>query len=48
LWYVRDADADGSTWGSGNIVRVDGDDTLPNDTGQYTSLAVVNGNPAII
>jgi hypothetical protein len=43
LKYVRATNANGTAWGS--PVTVDGTGT--EDVGQYTSLAVVNGNPAI-
>jgi hypothetical protein len=42
LKYVRATDADGTAWGV--PVTVDG---LAGDVGRYTSLTVVNGNPAI-
>ncbi len=42
LKYVRALDANGVSWGT--PVTVDGADTL---VGEYTSLAVVNGNPGI-
>jgi hypothetical protein len=42
LKYVRATDASGSTWGT--PLTLDGTGT---NVGQYTSLAVVNGNPAI-
>jgi len=40
--YVRAADADGSAWGAPAVI-----DTSSTGTGGYTSLAVVDGNPAI-
>jgi hypothetical protein len=43
LKYVRATTADGSSWGSPLIVAGDGGA----DVGLYTSLAVVDGNPAI-
>ena len=42
LKYVRATDASGTTWGSPLTV-----DPTANDVGQYTTLVVVNGNPAI-
>jgi hypothetical protein len=41
LKYVRATDADGAGWGTPVTVASSG------NVGQYTSLAVVNGNPAI-
>ena len=41
LKYVRANDANGTSWGTPVTVASIG------DVGQYTSLAVVNGNPAI-
>jgi hypothetical protein len=42
LKYVRATDASGTTWGTPLVV-----DGLSGDVGQYTSLMIVNGNPAI-
>jgi hypothetical protein len=42
LYFVRASDANGSTWGT--PFKVDG---ISSNVGQYTSLAVVNGYPAI-
>jgi len=42
LKYVRAMDADGTTWGSPVVV-----DGASSDVGQYTSMVMVNGNPAI-
>ena len=42
LKYVRAGDINGNTWGS-PVVAEDSSE----DTGEFTSLAVVNGNPAI-
>ncbi|MBS1510106.1 MAG: T9SS type A sorting domain-containing protein [Bacteroidetes bacterium] len=41
LMYVRANDADGTSWGTPVVVE------STNDVGQYASLAIVNGNPAI-
>lgn len=45
LTYVRANDVDGTSWGSPRTV--DGNRNGNQDTGHFTSLAVVNGNPAI-
>lgn len=42
LKYIRATDVDGTTWGTSVIV-----DASANDVGKYTSLKIVNGNPAI-
>jgi hypothetical protein len=43
LYYVQASNADGSTWANAPV-KLDG---ASNNSGQYSSLAVVNGNPAI-
>jgi len=43
LYYVRALDADGASWGTPVAVDTGGANTV----GQYTSLAVIGGNPAI-
>lgn len=43
LMYVRASDADGTAWGS--PVQVE---TSPDDIGQFSSMTVVDGNPAIL
>ena len=42
LMFIRATDTYGTSWGSPIVV-----DTLTSNTGLYTSLEVVNGNPAI-
>ena len=45
LKYARATDADGTTWGT--PARVDGRDPEALRVGTHTSLAIVNGQPAI-
>jgi hypothetical protein len=44
LFYIRSVDASGSSWPASAIVRVDG---AIDDAGQFSSLAEVDGRPAI-